>query len=79
MNKCRLVKTLLDEFSLIIVDLKNIDIKIESEDQALIVLCFLPSFYVTFVDTLLYEKGSISLDEGSNALKSKEFYEELSR
>uniref|UniRef100_A0A0V0H688 Putative ovule protein n=1 Tax=Solanum chacoense TaxID=4108 RepID=A0A0V0H688_SOLCH len=71
MNKCRLVKTLLDEFNYIIVDLKNIDIKIESEDQALIVLCFLPSFYVTFVDTLLYEKGSISLDEVSNALNLK--------
>jgi len=61
------------------VDLKNIDIKIESEDETLIVLCFLPSFYDTFVDTLLYKKGSISLDEVSNALKSKEFYEELSR
>ena len=33
-----LVKTHLDEFNLVIIDLKNVDIKVEDKDQALIVL-----------------------------------------
>ncbi|XP_070006880.1 retrovirus-related Pol polyprotein from transposon TNT 1-94 isoform X1 [Nicotiana sylvestris] len=66
------VKTHLDEFNSIIMDMKNVDIKIESEDQALIVLCSLPQSYDTFADTLLYGKDSISLEDVSNALKSKE-------
>ncbi|KAK4718142.1 hypothetical protein R3W88_016480 [Solanum pinnatisectum] len=71
MTEGTLVKTHLDEFNSIIMDLKNIDIKIESEDQAIIMLCFLPLSYDTFVDTFLYGKDSISLDDVSNALKSK--------
>ncbi|KAH0665910.1 hypothetical protein KY285_027116 [Solanum tuberosum] len=49
-----------------------VDIKIESEDQNLIVLCSLPPSYDTFADTLIYGKDNISLDDVSNALKSKE-------
>src|SRR3954471_252017 len=67
-----LVKQHLDVFNSIIMDLENIDIKVESEDQALIVLCSLPASYETFVDTLLYGKDTISLDDVSSALKSKE-------
>lgn len=52
--------------------MKNVDIKIKSEDQALIVLCSLPPSYDTFVDILLYGKDNISLDDVSNKLKSKE-------
>ena len=66
------VKQHLDVFNSIIMDLENIDIKVESEDQALIVLSSLPASYESFVDTLLYGKDTISLDDVSNALKSKE-------
>lgn len=50
------------------MDLNSIDIKIENEDQTLIVLCSLSS-YETFFHILLYEKVSILLDDISNALK----------
>ncbi|XP_073112178.1 uncharacterized protein [Elaeis guineensis] len=63
MNEGMPIKEHLDEFNSIIMDLKNIDIDIDSEDQALIVLCLLPPSYKTFVDTLLYGKDSISLDD----------------
>src|SRR4051812_2010318 len=66
------LKQHLDVFNSIIMDLGNIDIKIESEDQALIVLSSLPASYESFVDTLLYEKDTISLDDVSSALKSNE-------
>src|SRR3954462_8530092 len=66
------VKQHLDEFISIIMDLRDINIIVESEDQALIVLCSLPPSYETFIDTLLSGKDSISLDDVSNTLKSKE-------
>src|SRR3954465_981800 len=66
------VKEHLDAFNSIIMDLGNVDIKVESEDQALILLCSLPKSYNTFVDTLLYGKDSISLDDVSSSLKSRE-------
>src|SRR5436190_11611011 len=66
------LKQHLDVFNSIIMDLGNIDIKVESEDQALIVLSPLLASYESFVDTLLYGKDTISLDDVSNALKSKE-------
>ncbi|KAK6786936.1 hypothetical protein RDI58_015461 [Solanum bulbocastanum] len=71
MNEGTPVKTHLDEFNSIIMDLRNVDIKIKSEDQNLIVLCSLPPSYDTFADTLLYGKDNISVDDVSNALKYK--------
>src|SRR3954471_3623564 len=72
MDKGTPVKQHPDVFNSIIMDLGNIDIKVESEDQALIVLSSLPASDESFVDTLLYGKDTISLDDVNNALKSKE-------
>src|SRR3954471_14415313 len=47
------VKGHLDAFNSIIMDLGNVDIKVDSEDQTLILLCSLPRSYDAFVDTLL--------------------------
>src|SRR5256886_17428717 len=65
------LKQHLDVFNSIIMDLRNIDIKVESEDQALIVLSSLLASCESFVDTLLCGKDTISLNDVSNALKSK--------
>ena len=63
----------LDEFNRIVLDLKNIECKVEDEDQALILLCSLPPFK-HFVDTTLngFGKDSISIDDVKDALNSKE-------
>src|SRR4051812_37033592 len=68
----------LDAFNSIIMDLRNVDIKVESKDQALILLCSLPRSYDTFVDILLHENDSISLDDVSSALKSRELKKSFS-
>lgn len=60
------IKQHLNEFNSLIIDLNNINIKIENKDQTLIVLYLLPSFYKIF-------KTNISVDDISNALKLKEF------
>src|SRR2546430_15004342 len=71
------VKGHLDAFNSIIMDLGNVDIKEDSENQALILLCSLPRSYDAFVDTLLYGKDSISLEDVSSALKSRELKKSL--
>src|SRR3954470_8632181 len=50
------VKEHLDVFNSIIMDLGNVDIKVDSEDQDLILLCSLPRSYDAFVETLLCGK-----------------------
>lgn len=54
------------------MDLKIVDVHIDSKDQASIVLCSLPPSWKNFVDILLYEKDSVSMDDASSSLKSKE-------
>ena len=47
----------LDDFNKIILDLENIEIKVNNEDQALLLLRSLPSEYDSLSDTLIYVIG----------------------
>lgn len=40
----------LDEFNEILLDLKNIDIKVHNEGQVLILLCLVPEFFNNFIN-----------------------------
>nr|GEX87379.1 zinc finger, CCHC-type [Tanacetum cinerariifolium]GEX99685.1 zinc finger, CCHC-type [Tanacetum cinerariifolium] len=62
----------IDEFSKLILDLANIDIEIVDEDQALMLLMLLPSFYENFVETMLYRKESLTMEEVLATLNSRE-------
>ena len=66
------MKDHLDEFNKLILDLENVNVMLEDEDRALILLSSLPNSYEHFVDTLLYGRQTLTLKDVKNALESKD-------
>lgn len=63
----------LDDFNKSIDDLENIDVKLEDEDKAIILLNALPKSFEHLQDAMLFGRESaISLDEVQSALRAKE-------
>ncbi|PKI67990.1 hypothetical protein CRG98_011586 [Punica granatum] len=62
----------IDVFTWIVMDLPNVDIKIKDDDQALLLLCSLPKFYKSFVDTILFGRTSMTLEDVKASLNSRE-------
>jgi hypothetical protein len=62
----------LDEFNKILMNLKNIDIQGGNEDQAMILLCSILEFFDNFINSLFYERDTISLADVKSALNSME-------
>nr|GEZ00916.1 retrovirus-related Pol polyprotein from transposon TNT 1-94 [Tanacetum cinerariifolium] len=65
----------IDEFNKIILDLANIEVKFDDEDLALLLLTSLPASYKHFVDTLLYGREALTLEDVMDTLNSKEIKE----
>lgn len=61
-----------DDFNSIILYLKSISVRIDDEDQIIILSNSLPSRYEHSVDTMLYEKDSLTISEVKAALNNKE-------
>ncbi|GJR94831.1 retrovirus-related pol polyprotein from transposon TNT 1-94 [Tanacetum coccineum] len=61
-----------DDFNKLIGDLANIGVDIDDEDQALMLLTSLPSSYDNFVETLLYGRDSLTLEDVLSSLNSLE-------
>lgn len=66
------LKSYLDEFFSIIMDLQNIDVEIDDEDMAIRLLCSLPPTYKHFRDTLLYGRDDLSLEDVKDALTQRD-------
>ncbi|KAH9753275.1 hypothetical protein KPL71_015010 [Citrus sinensis] len=65
------MKDHVDEFNKLILDLENVNIILEDENGALILLSSLPESNEHFVDTLLYGRQTLSLKDVKDALESK--------
>ena len=53
MSEDRVLTKLLDTFNKLILDMKGIEVSINDEDQALLLLCSLPKSHARFKETLL--------------------------
>ncbi|GJX54844.1 retrovirus-related pol polyprotein from transposon TNT 1-94 [Tanacetum coccineum] len=62
----------IDEFHRLILDLANIDIEVEDEDQALMLLTSLPSSYENFVETFLCGREFLTMEHVLTTLNSRE-------
>lgn len=62
----------LDKLNKILLDLRNIDVKVEDEDAALILLVSLPESYENFVESFITGKDNLSLEDVRSALHSRE-------
>nr|GEU64337.1 retrovirus-related Pol polyprotein from transposon TNT 1-94 [Tanacetum cinerariifolium] len=65
----------IDKFNIIVLDLENIEVKFKDEDLALLLLTSLPASYEHFVDTLLYGREELILEDVLAALNLKEIKE----
>ncbi|GKB23463.1 hypothetical protein Tco_0862864 [Tanacetum coccineum] len=65
----------IDKLNKIVLDLANIKVKFEDEDLALLLLTSLPASYEHFVDTLLYGREALTLEDVMAILNSKEIKE----
>ncbi|MFQ6646443.1 hypothetical protein Gotur_020484, partial [Gossypium turneri] len=54
MNEDELLRDHISQFITLLNDLKNVEVKIGNEDQAMLLLCFLPYSYKSFKETLIY-------------------------
>ncbi|GKA62215.1 hypothetical protein Tco_0761734 [Tanacetum coccineum] len=65
----------IDKFNKIVLDLTNIKVKFKDEDLALLFLTSLPASYECFVDTLIYGREALTLEDVMATLNSKEIKE----
>lgn len=72
MSESSQVKDHLDNFNHIILDLHGVDMKIEDEDQVLILIFSLLNLYKNFVDTILYGRITITVKYVKDSIMSKE-------
>nr|GEY85913.1 retrovirus-related Pol polyprotein from transposon TNT 1-94 [Tanacetum cinerariifolium] len=60
-----------DSAARLIGDLANLDVDIDDEDQALMLITSFPSSYDNFVETLLYGRESLTLEDVMSSLNSR--------
>ncbi|KAH1039183.1 hypothetical protein J1N35_040926 [Gossypium stocksii] len=62
----------ISQFITLLNDLKNAEVKVDHEDQAMLLLCFLPSLYKSFKEILIYSRDKLSFKEVKGHFLSKD-------
>ena len=62
----------LDQLNTILLELRNIDVKVDDEDAALILLVSLPLSYENFVDSFIGGRDTVTLEEVRSSLHTRE-------
>nr|GEY20607.1 retrotransposon protein, putative, Ty1-copia subclass [Tanacetum cinerariifolium] len=65
----------IDEFNKMVLDLANVEVKFKDKDLALLLITSLPASYEHFMDTLLYGREDLTLEDVMATLNSKEIKE----
>ncbi|GKC08969.1 retrovirus-related pol polyprotein from transposon TNT 1-94 [Tanacetum coccineum] len=66
------LKDYLDALNSILMDLKNVELKIDDKDAALILLVSLPPSFDNFVNSFVIGKDAITLEDVRSSLHSRE-------
>ena len=66
------IKDYLDEFNKIVINLKNIDFRINNENQVIILMYSLSNSYEDFMNTMMYGKNTLFIEDVKAVLNSKE-------
>ncbi|MFQ6668910.1 hypothetical protein Gotur_034374 [Gossypium turneri] len=72
MNECELLRDHISQFITLLNDLKNVKVKIDDEDQTMLLLCSLPSSYKSFRETLIYGKDKLSFEDVNGHFLNKD-------
>ncbi|KAG8480246.1 hypothetical protein CXB51_024797 [Gossypium anomalum] len=72
MNKCELLRYHISQFITLLNDLKNVEVHIDDEDQATLLLCCLPLSYKSFRETLIYGRDKLSFEYVKGYLLSRD-------
>nr|GFB97418.1 retrovirus-related Pol polyprotein from transposon TNT 1-94 [Tanacetum cinerariifolium] len=77
MKPCISVQGHLDEFNTILIDLENLDVDVDDEDKAVLLVLSLPASYKHFKEIMLYDKRkALSFDDVKSAFLSKQKYDD---
>ncbi|KAG8483273.1 hypothetical protein CXB51_022363 [Gossypium anomalum] len=63
MNESELLKDHISQFITLLNDLNNVEVHIDDEDQAMLLLCSLPPSYKSFRETLIYGRDKLSFED----------------
>ncbi|MFQ6666376.1 hypothetical protein Gotur_032744 [Gossypium turneri] len=72
MNECELFRDHISQFITLLNDLKNVEVHFDDEDQAMLLLCSLPSSYKSFKGTLIYGRDKLSFEDVKGHLLSRD-------
>lgn len=64
-------------FTKAVLDLKNVDVKIEEEDQVVLLLCCLLFSFDNLVDTMMFVRETLTLEEVQAALNAWEIKQKI--